>query len=124
MKERGSGLYRAVAEACGLETAQALLREFGGQVLRIPRACGPDHPLLRIGEGPAAKLCEHFRGEMIYVPRKPRSRHALRQFILDLYADDFKINDIARLADCSRRWVEIVLAESGRPKSRRQLEMF
>ncbi len=65
-------IYRAVAEAAGLEAALRLAAEHGGTRIYVPKAAGPEHWLtLLIGPEGAAALCERIGGENVTLPVDP-----------------------------------------------------
>ncbi|WP_457798117.1 Mor transcription activator family protein [Methylocystis sp. S23] len=125
MSQACSGVYREVARHCGMDVARALHQHYVGWGLKVPKRVSADHPIARrIGFDLAQRLCRHFGGSQIEIPSRWLSGRELERLILELYADDRKICDIAAETRCTRRHVEMVLKKRGRPRSRRQGELF
>ena len=103
-----SGFFTAVVEHCGAETAEALLRHFGGMRLYIPIAWSPDHFLNAMGDAHARRMIDQFAGERIDVPRHRAAGPRRTRLIRRLHAEGHSKNHIAREADCTARWVSKV----------------
>lgn len=125
MSLRCSGVYREVARACGMDVARALHEHYVGYGLKVPKQVTAEHHLAqRLGLELAQRLCAHFGGSQIEIPSRWLSGRELERLILDLYADDRKVCDIARETRCTRRHVEMVLKKRGRPTSKRQMQLI
>lgn len=114
-----SDVYRTLRDHCGHETAEAVLRAFGGLEIYVPVKWTAESPLNIMGEHHARRLIELYGVGQITVPRSSLSRRARTRLIIDLKAaGHLTINQIARQAGCTTRWVRRVVEISNRMDSR------
>ncbi|MBI1209677.1 MAG: hypothetical protein GC191_20640 [Azospirillum sp.] len=107
-------LLRHLAEAASIETAWALGKAWGGQRRAIPKRPTAKSPLTQAVGFKAARQIAAFRGgEKIYIPQLPQV--SKKQLILEMSGPT---NQVASLANCSARYVEMVRA-SVRPEPAR-----
>ena len=96
---------REVAEYCGMDAAQDLVRLFGGTRLWVPLRWTQEHELNRLGEAHARRLIDVFGNSVLDVPRRLLTAGGLSTVIDELLADGMEHNEIARLVGCSQRTV-------------------
>jgi len=107
-----------IAEACGMDVAEALVEHFGGVRIWVPAKPSADCPLAVIGEERLARLVSYLGGTGLSVPLElltPASRRAL---IRELDAKGLQQSVIARQLRCSQRIVRDELWRRGKPRSR------
>lgn len=60
----------AIADVAGWDAALTLVRHVGGQSRRIPHESNEEHWLhVLVGPEAAGKICRHFGGDVLTVPR-------------------------------------------------------
>lgn len=106
---------REVAKLCGVPTAAALVREFGGTRLWVPKVWRGDHPLNDIGEEEARRLFAFFGSSEVSIPRTLLSPQGRRDMIRRLHGKGLRQREIARALGCSQRVVRDELG--GRPRA-------
>lgn len=106
---------REVAKLCGVATAAALVREFGGTRLWVPKHWQAEHMLNDIGEEKAQQLFHFFGSSEVSIPRTLFSPQGRRDMIRRLYGDRCSHREIARTLGCSQRVVRDELG--GRPRA-------
>ncbi|MFG1409492.1 hypothetical protein V5G24_00130 [Xanthobacter sp. VTT E-85241] len=105
---------KEVAKLCGVPTADALVREFGGTRLWVPKIWRPDHDLNDIGEELARALFEYFGSSELSIPRTLFTARGRRDMIRRLNEAGHRQRDIARMLRCSQRVVRDEIG--GRPR--------
>lgn len=93
-----------LAETLGLSVALKLVRAFGGQEIKFPKAPKPDHPIIKaLGETDGLAVCEYLGGAMIYVPHGRAG--ANRRAVAGLEEKGHTRGEIARMLGISQRHV-------------------
>lgn len=106
---------REVAKLCGVETAAALVREFGGTRIWVPKKWSRDHFLNDIGEDAAVQFFAYFAKSELSVPRTLFTAAGRRELIRQLHDAGLRDREIARTLGCSQRVVRDELG--GRPRA-------
>lgn len=99
--------FQTLVEAIGRASAEKLIAEFGGRRIYVPVTALPDSPIAAaIGAGAAARLSRVFGGDRLQLPVM-----TARYQIVSLRAAGKRIDEIAGVLGCTRRWVQQVLAD-------------
>lgn len=121
----------SIAERCGIDVARAMVDQYGGQKIWIPRSWhdGPRRPLQELGESAARSICDAFGGVYFEVPLRLFTPAGLRRMIRCMTDSGASRPEIARALRCSYRTIRDELSGAGprvRPRLRdiRQIEMF
>lgn len=122
----------AVAEQCGDQVAEALMRELPGSRFYVPKKFTHGGPLAQIGQELAEVLIAAFGGDIIYVP----SRSSMRTTVAERFEEIEELIDaglttsqIAARFGISQTYVFQIRKEMGAPKiskkpDPRQLPLF
>ncbi|MGZ8362465.1 MAG: hypothetical protein ACXW3D_01280 [Caulobacteraceae bacterium] len=101
--------FERICDMLTEHACEALLRDFGGRRVYVPRDPGAAHPLsVSLGIDAARLLAREMSGEYVDIPVAP----ARRAQIIDLDRKGFGPAEIQRRVKCSRRLVFKVLAEA------------
>lgn len=106
-----------LVQIMGVEAALAVVEQWGGTRLYVPKAPAGESELVKaVGDGPAKALAEAFGGEYLKVPLARRWR------ILAYHAMSLSYAQIARRAGCTEKHVGETLRGEG--LTRAQLDLF
>lgn len=103
MREGLCQSMRNVADHCGMDVAQELVRVFGGCRIWVPLKWRPDHYLNRIGETHAQALVGTFGNTSLDIPRQLLTVAGRAQVIDRLTREGLTQMEIARMLGCSQR---------------------
>lgn len=122
-------LIREIADIVGLPAALKLAEAKGGQQIFIPNVVPADHWLVDlIGKTAANALSAYFThetGEHLQIPKAEILRHRSRlTMVKTLLAEGRSANDIAAMADLSRRDVFRKKKQLRERQEHPQLDMF
>lgn len=107
----------AIAEMCGIETARALVDEFGGAKIWVPKRWRDSHLLNALGEDAARRIHDAFGGESLEIPREMFPPAGLRTMIRHLDRLGVPRQLAALWLRCSHRTVRDELRNAG-PRDR------
>ncbi|MBF0139811.1 MAG: hypothetical protein HQL74_05975 [Magnetococcales bacterium] len=122
-----------LVEVIGTTAALALIQEFGGVEIDIPRKVGPEHRLASlVGLEAARELVAHWGGDRLYVPKADHAVRCVRnQEMIRGYDAGLSEREIALEYRITSRHVRRILNSpspspgQGRPKpDLRQLALF
>jgi hypothetical protein len=102
-----------IAERCGKDVAAALLREFDGRRVRVPKPANltPDHPVAALGLDLAERLAMEYGGEYIHVPRAYAALLQLRnQAIVEAWRRGATVASLADQWRMTERWIYKILS--------------
>ena len=98
-------LSQRLVEVLGQQSAEKIVREFGGARLWIPIRGTPDARLVQLlGHTAASALCARFGGDYLQVPNSIDRDH-VQYLIAELHRQGCRINEIALAVGRSRRTV-------------------
>lgn len=103
--------FREIAELIGEAATRSLVEKYGGRDVSIPKEPTPGHPLVgTLGPEAAAKLCERYARERIYVPRLQAIEKAHRdQEIRRQRRKGASIRELALRSGLSERRIKQIL---------------
>ncbi len=97
------------------ELVSRIIEKFGGRSISIPQKLREDHPLaVGLGLDGAQRLSASFGDEKIDIPRQRFSGRLRTAYVLELHRQGLAVNEIARRAQCTSRWVREVKKSAGR----------
>lgn len=94
-----------VADHCGMDAAQELVRVFGGCRIWVPLTLKPDNALHQLGERHALAIVSAFGYSALDVPRQMLTAAGRAHVIDRLTREGLSQGEIARLTGCSQRTV-------------------
>lgn len=99
-----------IAEVVGTAPALRFADAFGGQEgCNVPKTPRRDHPWAEpLGWDGFIKLCEHYGGERISIPRNAYGK-TVKARMMDLKRQGFSHRAIARELKCTERYVRMVM---------------
>jgi len=125
---RGDGIVssqlRGIAEVVGARSALRLAEHYGGlEGCYVPRTPRAEHPWARlIGLEAFRRLCWHYGGERIDIPRNAAAR-SVKSRILRLKGDGLSHRRIAADLGCTERYVRMIV-NAGAGVDERQGDLF
>lgn len=128
-----SPVLTRLRELIGEDATLAILRERGGQRVRLPAICAPDHWLAQlIGLERAQRVCSVFGGaDPLTVPTGAGLAHGRRidpETVAVLTGEGRSANAIANALDCTQRQVRNIRRkvrdETARTAERRQQRLL
>jgi hypothetical protein len=104
-------LLRIIVESMGdLDAAIALVAEFGGQQVYVPKKVGDDHPFVRVGGRIAAEaIVKAFGGERIIFPSGKFNPRYLKA--VALLREGATLNTVVRATRLHHRQVKRIKSE-------------
>lgn len=105
-----SAQLQEIAEVVGVAPALRLADAFGGQEgCNVPKTPRPNHPWVEpLGWEGFAKLCAHYGGERISIPRNAFAK-TVKARMMELKRQGHSHRAIARHLHCTERWVRMVM---------------
>ncbi|MDR6952657.1 DNA-binding NarL/FixJ family response regulator [Ancylobacter sp. 3268] len=104
---------REVVEYCGMDVAEALVREYAGGRIWVPGTWHAKHHLASVlGEDMSRRLVSAFGNSSMDVPRSLLTAAGRQSVIRQLHAEGWAQRDIARQLRCTQRAVSELLSRS------------
>lgn len=120
-----------IADRCGVGAARAVVAEYGGARIWIPRQWrdGPPRPLERLDEDLARQICAALGGDVVAVPLRLFTPKGMRCMIRRMAASGATAREISRALRCSYWTIHNELRGAGiKPSARvrddRQIDLF
>jgi len=113
------GIMGEVAQKCGKQVAQALMRQLPGTRFYVPGKYTEKGPLAALDKDDAEALIREFSGEIIYVPSllatriKPEDRF---EEVEELVDEGLTTSEIAARLGITQRHVHNIRRAAGAPK--------
>ncbi|MBF0611974.1 MAG: hypothetical protein G8345_03910 [Magnetococcales bacterium] len=105
---------KEIKETLGMDAAMAMLQNFAGIRLFIPKKINPTHLLCeRLGKELASLLSNHFGGETLTIPRAARAIRQMRNIeITTQYDKGASVRHLASQYKLTERQIYTILSET------------